>query len=312
MQHKLVIFTGSSPGVGKSTLSRLLFEQLNALSIRVRWLHEDDIAEVFERFIPGMTIEALTPDLLLQASRMLVEECESENSTWIIDSYLPGFYYLYGRYSNTQLEAFSTELQSILKPLRPLVIYLRSDVEIALMRGVTQRGKQWLENLTRYLNGWQLPVYGGNGLKPLRTVSDVINFFTRVDTLAVALLEKWQNAVILDTTKLSVSPLLTTILSHLGLTKHNTGSSVPIVELRRYIGIYIPLDSEWLSEPLEISLVNNELFVNTYWPSGTRLIPEGETNFRLDGTNHHIAFDVQSEGLTYYYGEATHKYKKRG
>ncbi len=316
MQHSLILFTGSSPGAGKSTLSRLLFEQLTAHGIPSRWLHEDDIVDAFERFVPGMTmgVGEVTPDHFLQASIALVESCRTENSTVIIDSYLPGFYYLYGRYSDADIAAFSTELRSVLNPLRPLIVYLRSDVETALMRGVRQRGMQWLENITRYLNGWQLPLYGGE-LKPLRTIPDVIGFFARADRLAVALLTESPGALILDATQTPVGQLLGTILRELGLAERSIVHKVRPAELHRYTGVYMPHDGGQAPQELEISLVGDDLFVNTYWPAGTRLLSEGGARFHLEGTNRHIAFDVQADGspcgLTYYYGETTHRYKKR-
>ena len=314
MQHQIILVTGSSPGAGKSTVSRLLFQQLAAHRIPARWLHEDDIVEACERFVPGMTMEQPTPDHFLQASTALAESCRAERSTWIVDSYLPGFYYLYGRYADAQIEAFSAELRSILDPLRPLVIYLRSDVETALTRGAQQRGVQWLENISRYLNGWELPHYGG-ALKPLRTIPDVIGFFTRVDRLAVALLAAWPDALILDATHTPVRQLLAAILSHLELAERTIDHRVEPAELRRYTGDYIPLDGGQAAQPLTISLVGDELFVNTYWPAGTRLLPEGGARFHLEGTNRHIEFEVQADGsrceLAYHYGETTHRYTKR-
>lgn len=138
--------------------------------------------EAFERFVPSITAGDVTPEQLIQACAELVKWCQAENSVFITDSYLPGFYYLYGRYSDAQIEAYNADLYTVLSSLRPLVVYVRSDVETALTRGVRQRGEQWLENITRYLNGWVLPLYGEEP-KPLRTVPDVISFFTRVDRL---------------------------------------------------------------------------------------------------------------------------------
>lgn len=272
------------------------------------------MVEAFERFAPGMTTEEPTPEFFLQGSTALVQWCRTENSTFVIDSFLPGFWYLYGRYSDEQIAAFSTELRSILNPLQPLVLYLRTDVEAALMRAARQRGMQWLENITRYLNGWQLPLFGG-ALKPLRTTSDVISFFARADRLAIALLAEWPGALILDATQTSVSQLLATILSYLELAERSIEHREAPADLQRYTGIYIPYERGQAGQSLEISLMSDELFVNTYWPAGTRLLPEGGGRFHLEGTNRHIAFDVQANGspcgLTYYYGETTHRYKKR-
>src|SRR5215213_6967385 len=123
MQHRLIIFTGSSPGAGKSTLSRQLFEQVTAHNIAAHWLHEDDIAETLGRFAPAINNGEPTAEMLLQASSALVEAWGTQKKMWIIDSYLPGFYYLYGRYPDSDIEVFSKNLHSILSPLQPLVIY---------------------------------------------------------------------------------------------------------------------------------------------------------------------------------------------
>jgi thymidylate kinase len=313
MQHRLILFTGSSPGVGKSTLSRLLFQQITANGIPARWLHEDDVVQAFELFVPELASDKLTPDLLLKASAALVEAYHAENTTFVVDSYLPGFYYLYGRYPDTEIEIFSAKLSSILSPLRPLVVYLRSDIETALTRGVRQRGAQWLENITRYLNGWQLPLYGDT-LKPLRTIPDVINFFARVDQLAIALFTAWPDALILEATETPIDQLVATILTRLDIPRRGVAHGVSPEELYHFVGVYMPLEGGPTVQPLEVSLCDDELFVNSYWPAGARLVPEGAARFQLEGTNRYIEFDARpdglSSGLVYCYGGTEHKYKK--
>ncbi len=313
MQHKLILFTSSSPGAGKSTLSRLLYRQLAAQHIPARWLHEEDIVAAFERFVPALSHDDLTPESLLQASTALVAWCHSENTTFIVDSFLPGFYYLYGRYSQAQIETYSADLCSTLNALQPLVIYLRSDVETALMRGARQRGMQWLENITRYLNGWQLPLYGGPP-KPLRTVPDVIHFFTRVDRLAVPLLAKWPATLVLEAAQTSLNELGRTIFAQLALVEQRIDSVEPGTDIRRYVGSYTPADDKSAAAQLEVSLVDDALFVNTYWPAGARLLPEGEARFHLEGTNRDIVFTCDKSGepfgLLYTIGQTTERYKK--
>ncbi len=267
----------------------------------------------FERFVPAHGQDELTPESLLQASSALVAWCQSESTTFIIDSFLPGFYYLYGRYTDEQIEAYSAALCSSLNVLQPLVIYVRSDVETALMRGARQRGLQWLENITRYLNGWELPLYGGP-LKPLLTVPDVITYFTRVDRLAVPLLATWPSALILDATQTPVDELGTAILAQLNLAERRIDFAVPGTEIQRYVGRYIPAEDKSAAMQLEVSLVGDELFVNTYWPAGSRLLPEGEARFHLEGTNRDIVFTSDETGkpfgLLYIVGQTTERYKK--
>jgi hypothetical protein len=291
-----------------------LFEQFLAQAIPVRWLHEEDMVEAFERFAPELAVDELRPDLFLKASAALTEWCRRENSVFILDSHLPGFYYLYGRNSEPELAAYNTELLSILSSLNPLIIYLRSDVETALMRGVRQRGAQWLENISAYLRAWSLPFYGGE-LKPLRTKSDVIEFFTRVDRFALKLLGEWPDSLILETDQLAIQQLMAETLRYLNIEAHDIDIDKATVstDLSRYPGVYIAYEEA--SQPLTVRFVDGELFVDSYWPTGARLLAEGDSRFYLEGTNRYINFtlseDGQASGLIYSYATTSLRYRKK-
>jgi hypothetical protein len=61
-------------------------------------------------------------------------------------------------------------------------------------------------------------------------------------------------------------------------------------------------------------LVNDALFVDTYWPNGTQLVAEGDGYFQLEGTNNLVIFDVQADkqpsGLTYVFRGKTYHYAR--
>ena len=85
-------------------------------------------------------------------------------------------------------------------------------------------------------------------------------------------------------------------------------------ELHHYVGVYIPRDTVASASPLEIRLVDGELIINSYWPNGCRLIPEGPDRFRLQSTNRRVAFNAQPQAesgwLIYTHGGRAYHYDK--
>lgn len=312
--HRLIMFAGSSPGAGKTTLSSILFEQFNAHGIPAQWLEEGDVVDTFERFVPELKTSRINTDLLLRASTAFVEFCRSTPTTYITDSFLPGFIYLYGRYPSEAIEQYSMDLHTILHPLNPLLIYLQSNVERALARAVQQRSSQWIENIRAYLNSWQLPLYT-TAPNPFPTWHDLIPFFEQVDDLTRSLITGWpSDTVLLNTTDTSTTRLTATLLAHFGLAQRTVAHVVSPALLQTYTGRYVRRDESVQPLHLDISLHDNGLFVNTYWPNGTALLPESDQRFRLQSTNRRIEFDPPRDntcyGLMYVLHGAQHRYDK--
>ncbi len=70
------------------------------------------MVEAFERFMPELPLGELSPQGLLQGSATLVEACLASGGVFVTDSYLPGFWYLYGRYPEAQIATFSARQPS--------------------------------------------------------------------------------------------------------------------------------------------------------------------------------------------------------
>jgi hypothetical protein len=157
LHHQLVIFYGASSGVGKSTLSSFLVDQLRLHNVPVRWLYEDDVLshDAFTEVVGGFQgqeqFDAFNP--LLAASARFVEDCLKEDEVVITDSIFPFFDWLYAAAPAYQRTAqFSCDLQRILRPLRPLLVYLNGDITTALRRAVEQRWQLWLDELIPWMN----------------------------------------------------------------------------------------------------------------------------------------------------------------
>jgi thymidylate kinase len=303
--NQLFIFYGSSPGAGKSTLSSFLYEQLRLHNIPTQWVYEEDVLylDTFAEFIHD--IQNGNHNLivsLLEATSKFVDACLASGVIVITDSIFPCFNWLIATsyYSRSRIETFSSDLERILTPLRPLIIYLNSNVETALKRAVQQRGAPWLEDIISTLN-----TYGYNKDKALQDIEDVIAYFETQNQLNLELLTQWSCDILtLDTTDISLDQLKTILLKRLGLSEKHKDQAVPLNILSNYVGVYRPCIAETpTADPLVISLVDGALWINTYWPNGCPLIPESITQFRLQNISHRIEFEKRPHGpprwLTY-------------
>ncbi|HEX9438722.1 MAG TPA: hypothetical protein VF909_03525 [Roseiflexaceae bacterium] len=314
MRHKLIMLTGSGPGAGKSTLSEFLFDQFTRHGIPTRWIYEEDILHL-EAFTPviqafqhgqGDAIEAL-----LAATRRFVDDNLSTNIVVVTDSIFPSYTWLFAAgYPRARIADFSTQLARLLDPLQPLTICLNSDVATSLQRAVAQRGTIWLDDLIATMQ-----TYTYCQTHPICDMDDVIAFFEAETQLSVELFAEWPHAtLVLDTTTTPLDQLRTVLLQHFSLSEQAAALMPSATELHDYVGVYVPRDTAASAPPLEIRLVDGELIINSYWPNGCRMIPEGPARFRLQSTNRRVAFNAQPHAkpgwLIYTYGGHAYHYDK--
>jgi hypothetical protein len=212
MRNRLIMVTGSSFGVGKSTVSQVLCLRLAALGIRGRWLSEDELLEmeVFARF--NRDIQA---PHLLDGARTLCRETHARGDTLILDALLPGYFWLFGRYPPAYVEAYGADLWRILLPLHPLIVYLRGDIALIFDRAVAQRGTAWAEKIVAAVKGWPLPHYPN---EPVQDRADLIRFFDWIDRQSLSLVGRRPgDTVILDAICAGSEDLAQALLYHLEL-----------------------------------------------------------------------------------------------
>jgi adenylate kinase family enzyme len=313
LPNKLIIFTGSSVGSGKSTLASFVFTQLRLNGISARRIHEDDVLylDVFAPFIQRIPEVGFDLNELLLVSKHLVEQCAASAEIYITDSIFPYFYWLFpAGYSRDTIQQFSRDLYDILEKLNPLLIYLDSDVDLALKRAVSERGRQWLEDFIPYMNTWtryrDQPVYDIEG---------VIHHYIEQNKFSLELLSKWPcDKLIITTTSSSIEESKATILKRLSLSEIKQPHIISREILDSYTGTYESIATSAPVPSLEVRLAGDELFVNTYWPNGCRLVPETSWRFNLHGTNCYIEFDNGSNRgisrLIYMHGGKEHLYQK--
>ena len=208
MHNRLIMFTGSSPGAGKSTLSELLFQRLTAHGIPSHWLSEGDLLrlDLFAQFDQEIFREDRNAiHTLLEGVQTLFADGSASYMTWITDALFPGFFWLLGRYPYKRVEAFSNDLARILFPLDPLIVYLNGDVATVFGRAATQRGTLWTGKFVAALSRWSLPYYSGPSL---RDPGNIIQFFEWLNRHSLELIARWPGErLILDTAHIPVDDL---------------------------------------------------------------------------------------------------------
>jgi thymidylate kinase len=308
MKHKLILFYGSSSGAGKSTLSSWLHRALRQTNVPAQWLYEDDVQhlDLFAPVIAYMRGEGYTdmPSACLAATARLVTDYADSDTVVIADSILPYYDWLLAAgYDEATLQTFNRQLQELVCPLDPLIVYLKADIATVLQRAVDQRGEQWLRDLILFMNTW----IANKGAR-ISDQTDVIAYLQRTDRRKIALLSAWAGDVLwLDSAQQSIDACATTLLNYLELPAP-TAEPRPLSPAirQRYLAHYTTTDADPPDgeRDLVISLRKDELWANLYWPNGCRLMAESEQAFQLEDTSHRLVFDeptTEYERCLYYH-----------
>lgn len=295
MEHQLILFYGSSPGAGKSTLSSRLNQQLTQHNLPVQWIYEDDVL-CLDFFQP--VVECVQggggPELVeacLVATERLVDAYVGTDTIVIADSILPYYdWLLAANIDNEIIGEFSHRLWLLLQPMNPLIIYLQADVEKALKRAVAYRGEAWLERSIVFMNSW-----GSNQAQPLHNLDDVIAYGQQTDRTKQQLLSQWAGDILrLDSVAQPLEVCVETLLLYLDLRYSASPSlrSIALVDCANFVGHYLACDDEppGNQQTITVSKVADELRVDLYWPNGCRLVPNGNQAFQLQDTSHWVEF----------------------
>jgi len=211
MFHHLIMVTGSCPGSGKSTMTEFLAKQMTAQGIYNRLILEEDVArlEVFASMRPN--IQKKSPDMinaLLTASKTLIMEYFNLPCVYIIDTLLPGYHFLFGLYPFSSLAKYNAELHRRLLPLKPIIVYLKSDINCALGRVVEERGEEWLGQFMGRINRHYQKGHYTRISPPLRGLRDVVAFFAEMDKLMLEMVKDWQGkTLVIDTLERTVDEI---------------------------------------------------------------------------------------------------------
>ena len=214
--HRLVAINASGPGAGKSTLAAALVERLTQAGTPARWLSEQDLIgrAPFARCSAALRRnDPAAVELFVDAAHALAAEHGGRPETWIVDSMLPGFAFLLGRYPLARLERYRDEVARALQPLRPLLVYLTGDPAVFLARAEARSGPGFAAHVLEAIREISLPHYPSG---PVQTEEDMHRLFSWADAQTRRMLEGWPGPVrILDPVATTPAGLLAAVLPDL-------------------------------------------------------------------------------------------------
>jgi deoxyadenosine/deoxycytidine kinase len=145
MDMKLILIEGL-PGSGKSTTAEYLAGELQRRGIHSRWFHEMDDDN------PIADLPCDVPDYqarMVEEWSRFVEQAQNNDSVTVLESRFwqnTALFMYMGTYSVEEVTLFNDAVASVIQPLSPVLFYMaQKDVEAALRRLDTFRGKDWME-----------------------------------------------------------------------------------------------------------------------------------------------------------------------
>ncbi|HEU5092424.1 MAG TPA: hypothetical protein VFU22_17180 [Roseiflexaceae bacterium] len=207
---------------------------------------------------------------------------------------MPGYGIFFGAHPLTAIATLTNQLASILAPFHPLLVYVDSDVGVALNRAIAQRGSAWFERMVQRMNGWNLLLYTD---KPFSDQQSVVAFDQQAHQFALRLLDHWHSLkFMLNTDDTELGQLKTQLLGYFQLNELAVYTGVDPDRLPSYCGTYAARDPAVTEPAVEIKCVAGQLVINRYWPNGTALVAEDVYQFRLENTNYRVIFEPQANG----------------
>ncbi len=155
----LIAVWGVAPGVGKSTLCGGLARRPAEAGLRVDHFREEEIlARPQFAAVAGAfrTTGAVGPETLIAATAEFVDSVRAGGDDVVIADALVPFVptLLAMGHGEDTIDAFMTDLTTVLAPVSPVMVFLDGDAGAALSRAVGREGEQWLDRyvgkLTRY------------------------------------------------------------------------------------------------------------------------------------------------------------------
>lgn len=145
---RLIAVSGTSPGIGKTTLTRRLATEAGQTGHVDRFDEEEILSRrEFETVAAQFGLTGTVDlDVLLIASERFVASALAYDVV-LTDSLFPFVPSLVAwGYDEETIQAFLVQLRTILEPLDPVFLYLDGDPAEALQRAAGRSGSAWLDN----------------------------------------------------------------------------------------------------------------------------------------------------------------------
>jgi hypothetical protein len=157
----VVLVNGAGPGLGKTTLTRLLADALGGRGAAVELFVEEDILRrpefepVIQEFRTRPRVELQT---LLDASREYVAECgRRAKDFYILDALFPYWLSLEAwAYTDAEVSQFLSDLGDLADEVHWIELYLEGDLNSGLERAAEREGPGWIESQISKISGFRL------------------------------------------------------------------------------------------------------------------------------------------------------------
>lgn len=292
---KLILIDGI-PGSGKSTLAHFISSQLNQNGVKTKWIHElqrdnplFDVQYMKTRRIDNIA-EYCTRTL--SHWRVLAEEIESNDMTYVIDSYLlqSTVDHLFDSNAKEKLILdFAADVPEIIAPLDPMIIYFSPrDTRTALHKLEDVRGKDWIAQ--RIENQKSCPYAIENDLQGF---DGWIQMLSRRAELSDRILASYSfPKLIIDPTEGKWDNYYKHVLDFLSINRVSE-REMPREFLERFQGEYRILNSEF---SCSIKVIDDCLFILNLLHKEFRLIFTRNNVFEIEGTPYTISFHESING----------------
>ncbi len=273
LNTKLILIDGIT-GSGKSTTAQFLANQLKRNGIPGKWYHENennhplDYEQDIEVFASKAELEEFL-DTTPKLWRQFVEQASQSDQVHIIESFLFQDTVRLLFQNNLELKRikdFADEIEEIIKPLNPALIYLyQMDVDNSIRKIWNHRGPAWEKWFID--SDIQTPYVKSSGLTG---ETGVIKLWSDYQSFTNQLFESYQfKKISIENSAGEWDDYRRLMLEFLDLNFVVENSSLTIEKMKKYCGTYREQE-----ENLEctVKLLNNHMVCDLIWPD-IRILP---------------------------------------
>ncbi|MGI8553444.1 MAG: hypothetical protein ACR2PL_22070 [Dehalococcoidia bacterium] len=307
-QATRLILVEGIPGSGKSTLAQFLLRQVQGDGRQARWWYEEERDHPLYPFHDVPSLQRVVGDLysgnhrgviaaVLTMWRQLSEALQIDKHLVLLDGCFFGYltWSLFAAdVSFAETAEYVVEVERIVAPLRPAIIYLRTDNVAGTIRRICdRRGGQTERNFIRRATG---SPYGRR--LGLIDFPGLVSFWTDFRSLADALFAHSNLAKLnVDNTAGDWMVYERSVLDYLAITPV-VPPQHPIAELAQFAGRYsvVQNDTETFCE---VRVQDRRLYLDgvpEVWPA-CHLIPQTTDTFAVESLPFTVTFEADAPGV---------------
>lgn len=291
MASKLIIVEGLT-GSGKSVMAHFIARQLRYHSIGAEWVHEaEDPHPILEEI--GTDTTAFMKAMAGRWRRFATQVGMGDTVTIVEAAFFNNLIesLLAHKVDRREILRYAEELQGIIEPLDPMLIYLwQPDIERALQRTFKLRGEGFEKFVIAYTTGTPLAKR-----KEWTGYDGMVSFWREFVALTDALYQRFRiNKVKIDNSAGNWEDCSRHVMGSLGLPHLPEPRVTPSTALG-LAGVYRDRQS---GRRYEVAYENGDLSVDLFAPVRSKLVPRIGKDFAAEGWHFLIRFEREATSGT--------------